>query len=164
VDVRTLFGNGVTTQPFTTTRIIGPSHNQCVTRMTADPELRREWCTGLPGQQWTFESMPQSMGSAGFAQMLKLYRIRNQGTNDCITSSTLLPSATDRYKLIMAPCSLVSAQRFFLNRREGLGLEIRSFERDACVHFSDSVLTSDGRLAVYIAPCIGEAKNVMLAE
>jgi hypothetical protein len=164
VDIRTVFGNGVHTQPFTTTRIIGPSHNQCVTRVSASNELRHEWCIGLPGQQWTFESMPQSMGTLGFAQMLKLYRIRNQGTNECITSSTLLPSTSDRYKLITSPCSLVSAQRFFVNRREGLGMDIRSFERDACVHFSDGVLTNDGRSAVYASPCTGEAKNVMLAE
>jgi hypothetical protein len=166
VDVRTVFGNGLTTQPFTTVRIGSPFYTQCTTRVSTNSEIGRAPCASLAGQQWTFESMPQSMGSSGFAQPLKLYRVRNQGTGDCLTAGAQFADGSDRYKLVVASCSQQTpAQRFFLNRREGRGLEIRSFARNSCVHFSGSALTSDGRPAVYLGPCaLGEGKIVIVVE
>jgi hypothetical protein len=165
VDVQTVFGNGLTTLPLTTTRIVSPFFNQCATRVSLSNEIGRASCASLPGQQWTFESKPQSMGSSGFTQPLKLYRVRNQSTTDCLTSGAQFTDGSDRYKLVVAACSLQTAeQRFFLNQREGRALEIRSFARNSCIHFSSSAVTNDGRPAIYLGPCIGEAKALVVVE
>lgn len=163
VDVRTVFGHGVVSMPNTPVRLAGPYHKECVTRVNANSELRREACGSQPGQQWTFESVPQSMGSSRFSQPLKLYRVRNQSTLDCITAGALFPNTTDHYMLVMTPCSQSPAQQFFVVRREG-GFELRSFVRDSCAHFSSSALTTDGRLALYLGPFVGEGKNLIVPE
>jgi hypothetical protein len=164
VDISTVFGHGLVTQPNTPIRLAGPYHKECATRVNTNGELRREACGTQPGQQWTFESTPQSMGSSGFSQPLKTYRLRNQSTSDCLSAGAQFTDLSDRYQLVMLPCSQSASQQFFLVRREGASFELRSFVRNSCAHFSDSALTTDGRPAIYLGPCVGEAKNLIVTE
>lgn len=164
VDIRTVFGHGLVTMSNAPVRLAGLYHKECATRVTTNGELRREPCGGSPSQQWSFESMPQSMGSNGFSQPLKLYRLRNQSTPDCLTAGAQFTDGSDRYKLMMTPCSQSPSQQFFVVRREGAGFELRSFVRNHRAHFSGSALTTDGRPAIYLGPFSGEAKNLIVAE
>ena len=65
----------------------------------------------------------------------------------------------------MATCSASNpAQHFFLIRREGRAFELRSFVRNACAHFSGSVLTTDQRPAVYVGECHNESKDLLVTD
>ena len=111
-----------------------------------------------------FDSVPLSMGSDGFADPLKLYQLRNQGTTDCLTAGNQFTDGTDRYKLMMMPCSPTAMpQRFFVVRREG-AFEIQSFVRNNCVHFSDGAFTTDNRPAIYLGACGAGGKNLIVRE
>jgi len=165
VDVQSVFGEGLLTPTFTPKRIECPFFVQCLTSDTSNPELGRAWCTTQANQQWVFESLPQSMGSLGFPDPLKLYAVRNAGTQACLQVGAQFPDGSNRWTLQMAACSATNAsQHFFLVRREGRGFELRSFVRNGCAHFSGSAVTTDGRPAVYIGQCDNDSKKLLVAE
>ena len=167
VDLRTVFGNGLMTpaanQAF---RLVGPHHVACVTRLlTGNAEPGHAPCANQPGQKWVFDAAPVSMTTTGFAQPLSLYRVHNQGSSDCLRATTQFTDGSQRFNLEMAPCSTASIrERFFLVQREGRSFELRAFAENACVHFSDGVSTSDGRPAIYLSPCDGNSKNLVVTE
>ncbi len=168
VDLRTVFGNGLVTPPTNQTfRLVGQHHVACVTRVSTagNMEPGHAPCANQGGQKWIFDAAPISMATVGFAQPLSLYRVHNQGSSDCLRATTQFPDGTQRFNLEMAPCSPASIrERFFLVQREGLSFELRSFAENACVHFSDGVMTSDGRPAIYLAGCDGSSKNLVVME
>jgi hypothetical protein len=168
VDLRTVFGNGpVTPATNQTFRLVGPHHVECVTRLlpVGNMEPGHAPCANQAGQKWVFDAAPVSMTTTGFSQPLSLYRVHNQGSSDCLRATTQFTDGTQRFNLEMAPCNASSIrERFSLVQREGRSFELRSFAENACVHFSDSVSTSDGRPAIYLAPCDGSSKNLVVTE
>ena len=165
IDVQSVFGEEVLSPSNTPTRLVGSFFAQCATRVTSNPELSRASCGNIPGQRWVFDSMPQSMGSVGFAQPLKLYAVRNSGTQDCMTVGPQFTDGSQRWTLQMAACSAASAaQKFFVVRREGRGFELRSFAQKGCMHFSGSGVTTDGRPQVYVGECNNDMKKLIVAE
>lgn len=168
VDLRTVFGNGLMTPSTTQTfRLVGQHHVACVTRVSTagNMEPGHAPCANQAGQKWVFDAAPVSMTSVGFAQPLSLYRVHNQGSSDCLRATTQFTDGSPRFNLEMAPCNASSIrERFFLVQREGSSFELRSFAENACVHFSDGVMTSDGRPAIYLSGCDGSSKNLVVME
>jgi hypothetical protein len=165
VDVQSVFGEGLVAPTFTPKRLACPFFVHCATRVSANAELGHTDCTTQPGQQWIFDSMPQSMGSLGFPDALKLYAVRNASTQDCLQVGPQFTDGTQRWKLQLGACSASSGpQKFFLVAREGNGFELHSFVQNGCAHFSGSVQTTDGRPAVYLAECHSESKELLVAE
>lgn len=168
VDLRTVFGIALLTPPTNQTyRLVGQHHIACVTRVSTagNMEPGHAPCANQAGQKWVFDAAPVSMTTAGFSQPLSVYRVHNQGSSDCLRATTQFTDGTQRFNLEMAPCNASSIrERFYVVQREGTSLELRSFAENACVHFSDGVVTSDGRPAIYLAPCDGNSKNLIVME
>jgi CotH kinase protein len=168
VDLRTVFGNALMTPPGNPAfRLVGPHHVECVARtaVAANLEPGHAAYANLPNQKWFFDPAPLSMTALGFPLPLSLYRVRNQGISGCLQADAQFTDGSQHFNLKLALCNAASIpQRFYLVQREGRSFELRSYAQNACVHFSDAILTSDGRPAIYLSECDGNSKNLIVME
>lgn len=167
VDARTVFGHGLRTpQTNVPSRLVGLHHVKCLTRVPSltSFEIGYAACTNPAGQSWVFEPAAATMVALGFQDSLNIYNVRNLGTTRCLSVGAAFTDASGRFKLEIATCNSTDAQRFYLVQREGRSFELRSFSENLCAHFSDVLLTNDGRPMVYLAACDGVSKNLIVAE
>lgn len=162
-DLRATFGNGIVNPSWSGLlyNLVGQQHQDC---LSPDPinasqgEVRHSPCSSLPARKWHLDAVPDSAsGSYGLSPSAALFRLRNR-------QSCLTPGAVDsggRTHLRLLGCSTSSdAQKFYLVRRDSNNFELRSYaHEDACAHYTDSVLTPDNQLSVYLGSCNGNAKN-----